>query len=259
MKVATATLVSAGSGLSPSGPALVNVADSGPGLAEVALVDTVSDERGWGRFVDTHPDATIYHGIRWRKLIRDVFGHTTYWLAARSSEGDTVGALPLVRLKSLLFGDYMVSLPFVNYGGALAHHPEVETVLMQEAVSLAREAGCSHVEFRDVHPRNGHWSSRTDKVVMELALTQDPDELFRSLGSKLRAQVRRSLREGATVHHGGRELLDDFYTVFSRNMRDLGTPVYSKRLFTEIFEPRRDSWRLIGLSQAAKADPCSCR
>ena len=23
-------------------------------------------------------------------------------------------------------------------------------------------------------------------------------------------------------------------------------------------EPRRDSWRLIGLSQAAKADPCSC-
>ena len=26
----------------------------------------------------------------------------------------------------------------------------------------------------------------------------------------------------------------------------------------QLYEPRRDSWRLIGLSQAAKADPCSC-
>ena len=30
---------------------------------------------------------------------------------------------------------------------------------------------------------------------------------------------------------GGEELLNDFYAVFSRNMRDLGTPVFSRRLF----------------------------
>ena len=31
------------------------------------------------------------------------------------------------------------------------------------------------------------------------------------------------------------ELLDAFYATFSRNMRDLGTPVYGRRFFSELF------------------------
>jgi FemAB-related protein (PEP-CTERM system-associated) len=36
------------------------------------------------------------------------------------------------------------------------------------------------------------------------------------------------------VVSGREELLDDFYSVFARNMRDLGTPVHSKRLFMTV-------------------------
>ena len=42
----------------------------------------------------------------------------------------------------------------------------------------------------------------------------------------MRNQVRKAEKSGLTVAHGGEELLPEFYSVFSRNMRDLGTPVY---------------------------------
>ena len=37
--------------------------------------------------------------------------------------GELVGVLPLVRQKSLVVGDFLTSIPFFNYGGALADMP----------------------------------------------------------------------------------------------------------------------------------------
>jgi hypothetical protein len=42
------------------------------------------------------------------------------------------------------------------------------------------------------------------------------------------------VKEGLTSKAGGIELLDDFYTVFSENMRDLGSPVHSKKLMKQV-------------------------
>lgn len=52
--------------------------------------------------------------------------------------------------------------------------------------------------------------------------------------AKLRSQVRRGEKEGMTIHVGGLDMLNDFYQVFSQNMRDLGTPVYRKQFFAAI-------------------------
>ena len=47
----------------------------------------------------------------------------------------------------------------------------------------------------------------------------------------MRNQVRKGEKSGLTAARGGEELLPEFYSVFSRNMRDLGTPVYGAGLF----------------------------
>ena len=60
-------------------------------------------------------------------------------------------------------------------------------------------------------------------------------ELFEELGSKVRAQIRKAQKFEFETHIGGAELVDDFYRVFARNMRDLGTPVYDKVFFANIF------------------------
>ena len=47
--------------------------------------------------------------------------------------------------------------------------------------------------------------------------------------------------ERADRVHGGRELVPEFYEVFARNMRDLGTPVYARRFFETILEEFPDT------------------
>jgi FemAB-related protein (PEP-CTERM system-associated) len=81
-------------------------------------------------------------------------------------------------------------------------------------------------------PSDFHLS--THKVNMILDLPESQDALGKSIGSKRRSQIKRPIREGVSHKIGGKELLDHFYDVFCQNMRDLGTPVYSKKLFADI-------------------------
>lgn len=206
-------------------------------LSLVPNIEVASDERDGNEldaFVIGHPGGSIYHLSCWRALIRHLFGHEALCLYARNAAGEITGLLPVVRLRSVLFGNYMVSMPYVNRGGALADDPVVEEALMCAAAQLAMRKGCSHVEFRDVFPRGPEWSLRTDKVAMVLPLAENTQALWKTIGTKCRAQVRRPMREGARVIHGGPELLGDFYAVFARNMRDLGTPVYPRRFFEAV-------------------------
>jgi FemAB-related protein (PEP-CTERM system-associated) len=144
------------------------------------------------------------------------------------------GMLPLVHLKSALFGNYMISLPYFNYGGVCADSEEIGGRLMREAVLYARKYNARHIELRHTHPISDSWQAKTNKVVMKLALPKGSDELWKSFPSKLRSQVQRPVKEGMYVKLGREESLDDFYAIFAENMRDLGTPVYSKGFFRSI-------------------------
>jgi FemAB-related protein (PEP-CTERM system-associated) len=70
---------------------------------------------------------------------------------------------------------------------------------------------------------------------MWLELPDSEEKLWQQVGTKVRAQVKRSRRFGLSVQFGGLELLEDFYQVFSENMRDLGTPVYDKSFFRNLY------------------------
>jgi len=188
----------------------------------------------WDRYVRQMCDASVYHLSVWKQLIENVFGHKTYYLYALDSEEHICGILPLVQLKSYLFGNYIVSLPFFNYGGMVVSDMQAEGVLTEYAISMAKRLGVSHIELRETLIRSENWKVRKDKVSMLLELPEKPEILWSSIGSKLRAQIKRPQREGVETTVGGVELVDDFYAVFSRNMRDLGTPVYSRKFFHTI-------------------------
>lgn len=190
--------------------------------------------RDWEEFVRSR-QASIYLLPGWAQLAHDVFGHRALFLEARGSDRRLAGILPLVQQKSLL-GNFMTSIPFFNYGGALADTPEARFSLMNRAREIAAEARCSYLELRDTDPTSDGWRARTDKVTMILQVPATADALAKALGSKLRSQIKRSVRENVTVRTGGLPLLDGFYDVFAQNMRDLGTPVYPKKFFAAILE-----------------------
>lgn len=215
-------------------------------------IDTLQqdEEKHWDDFVKAHPAGTAYHLCATRQVIQQSFNHQCHYLAAW--EGDKlIGALPLVRLKSPLFGDFMVSQPFFNYGGALVYHPAVRMALLDSASQKARDLGCSHIEYRDLQAYQD-LPSRDDKVAMWLALPDKVEVLWARIGTKVRAQIKRAARFGLQVEVGGGELLGDFYRVFAANMRDLGTPVYSKAFFRNILEAEVGDTRLVVVRKEGK-------
>jgi FemAB-related protein (PEP-CTERM system-associated) len=176
-------------------------------------------------------------------VIEDTFGHPTFYLSA-SDGSRVVGALPLAQLKSWAFGNMLVSLPFFNYGGICAEDDAVRRKLLDAAVALARERQADFLEIRHEDDWNQELPKKTSKVSMRLELPSSADELWKALGSKLRNQVQKPRKEGMTAAIGGEETLDHFYDVFSANMRDLGTPVYSKAFFLNILREFPDRTRI---------------
>jgi FemAB-related protein (PEP-CTERM system-associated) len=187
----------------------------------------------WDEFARTTPGGTLYHQLAWRRIFTGEFGWDTHYLGAWGTAG-LEGMLPLVRLKSRLFGDFLVSLPYVNYGGIVARSEAADRLLLSAAADLAGSLRVSHLELRELQGRGPDWPARTDKVSMQVALAATPEEHWGRLPAKLRSQVRRPQKEGTTTRIGGAELLPRFYAVFARNMRDLGTPVYARSFFATI-------------------------
>jgi FemAB-related protein (PEP-CTERM system-associated) len=146
--------------------------------------------------------------------------------------------LPLSFLHTRLFGKFLVALPYLNVGGVITDDEIVAAKLIDEAVQLADALNVKYLELR--HDRR--WShpalavESTQKVHMRLELPTDTEELWRRFNPKVRNQIRKAEQNNLTVHWGSRELLDEFYGVFAVNMRDLGTPVFGRRLFAAILK-----------------------
>jgi FemAB-related protein (PEP-CTERM system-associated) len=181
----------------------------------------------------------------WLTVLERGLQHTAYALEA-TENGRTTGYLPLAYVRSLLFGRFLVSLPYLNSGGVLADDDATKQNLVTAAVQLADALRVRYLELRHEAPLEhpALTGKLTSKVHMRLVLPSFAGPLWEGLPAKVRNQVRKGEKSGLKVEWGGRELLDDFYVVFCRNMRDLGTPVYSLRFFYSILTKFADAAEL---------------
>lgn len=200
----------------------------------VSRIQQTETHGAWDRYVCDHLEGTGYHLVAWRQVIERTSGHRTVYLMVQDDQREIRGVLPLVFLKSPLFGQFLVSVPYFNYGGVLADGEQSRSALVEAAIVAAKELGATHIELRHADGVTLPWPCKDHKVSMRLDLPSHFDELMKAFPPKLRSQVRRGGKEGMTVQVGGLDLLDDFYAVFARNMRDLGTPVYGKCFFADI-------------------------
>jgi serine/alanine adding enzyme len=204
--------------------------------AEIRLMQPAESHK-WDSYVLGHPKSTVYHLSAWQNVIRETYSHKPLYLVAKSSSSRKIsGVLPLFQLKSLLFGNQLISIPFFDLGGVLADGPEIEDALVIEAVRLGKTLEAGTLELR--HHREVLLSvpcaTKGQKVRLLLELPSSPDLLMNSFKSKLRSQIKKAIRAGLRAKIGGKELIDPFYEVFLVNMRDLGSPVHSRKLFESV-------------------------
>jgi serine/alanine adding enzyme len=198
------------------------------------------DEAAWDSFARVQPGFTHFHLLGWRDVIRRAFGHECIYLAAYSG-ADLAGILPLVRVKSALFGHYLVSMPFLNYGGPLGTDESVRA-LVAYAAGIATRDRVKLLELRSRIPLPVELTVSHRKITVVLDFKATADLTFKAFDSKLRSQIRRPQKEGVIVKFGA-DQVRPFYEVFAKHMRDLGTPVQSLRLFLSIADAfPADAW-----------------
>ncbi|QBH13747.1 hypothetical protein DO021_12190 [Desulfobacter hydrogenophilus] len=189
---------------------------------------TVSDKEAWDNYVLSHSNGIAYQLFAWKEAVEKAYKFETCYLMARDNRR-IKGVLPLIIFKLPFSKKKLISLPYCDAGGPLADDTLIESALFQKSLEIAQSA---KVSIRSTRPFSGLPSETTinqQKARMLLNLPDGSDLLLAGLKAKVRSQVKKAHKNGLTSTLGFLDLLSDFYSVFSENMRDLGSPVHSRK------------------------------
>jgi FemAB-related protein (PEP-CTERM system-associated) len=212
----------------------------------VTITTLGADKAGWDRFVQAHPRASFFHRSEWRDVIGRAFGHRTHYLLAEQ-DGAVTGVLPLAQVKTRLFGHTLISLPFCVYGGPLAVDAGTARALADHAAQLGRTLGAAATELRFMDPpQEGEldesWQQRSGLyVTFRRPITGDDEANLKAIPRKQRAMVRKGIDRGLTAVTDRN--VDRLHGIYAESVRNLGTPVFSRRYFrilAEAFGPDMD-------------------
>lgn len=199
-------------------------------MPTVGILD-INDEAGaacWDRFVASCPTATFFHRAGWQRIIARVFRHRTHFLYVER-DGAIEGVLPLAHVKSLLFGNGLVSLPFAVYGGVAAIDEQAAELLEAEAQALAGKLGVEHLELRNVAPRHPDWPTQDLYVTFRKAILPDEEANMLAIPRKQRAMVRKGIANGLVAEVDA--TIDRFFALYADNVHRHGTPAMPRRYF----------------------------
>lgn len=218
-------------------PSITAVSSLGP----VHIVDSVADS-DLSAFLASHPAATPFHTAAWGRAIEQATGHVWHIIGARDNTGILIGALPVHHVRSRLFGNALVSSGFAVGGGILVSDERAIAPLADAAVALAAELGVDTIELRGAVQPDG-WMIDSDShlgFVRPLAVDQDAELL--AIPRKHRAEVRKALANGLSVETGqGRSDRAAHYATYATSVRNLGTPVFPRKLFAAVLDQFGDA------------------
>jgi len=187
----------------------------------------------WDAFVAGCASATFFHKAGWQKIVGEVFGHRTYFLYAERA-GVIEGVLPLGHVKSLLFGNALVSLPFAVYGGVAASSPEAAEALEVEAQAIASQLAVDHLELRNLGQRHPDWPTQDLYVSFRKFLEPEVEANMLAIPRKQRAMVRKGVKNGLRSEIDAS--VDRFFALYADNVHRHGTPAMPKRYFETLLQ-----------------------
>lgn len=191
----------------------------------------------WDQFVYAHEKATFFHLSGWRQILSDYFGYECRFLYAKRGS-EIVGVLPLTHFKNVLAGNALVSSPFLVYGGPVSADSEAEAALVDHAIQLAGSLAVDYLEIRSQSALPGQWATKDLYFYFQKAIAPTAKENLAAIPRKQRAVVRKGIKLGLNATWDND--LDRFYPIFAESYRNLGTPVFSKGLFSKLYEVFKD-------------------
>lgn len=190
-------------------------------------------------FLANQAEVTPFHRPAWLNAVAKGTGNRAL-VAGIEKGGSLTALLPLVDVRSRLFGKVLVSCGFGVGGGVLAGTSCEADALYALAEDLAGLRGCTTIELRGgpLPVNRSGWTVRHDTHLGYAAplATSDEDQLL-AIPRKQRAEVRKGLAAPLSVSVGS--AAGDrraHYAVYSESVRNLGTPVFPRALFNAVLD-----------------------
>ncbi len=205
----------------------------------------------WDEFVTAMPAGTFFHRAAWADVIAQGFGHGTHYVFTER-DGAITGVLPLVHVKTRLFGNNLISNPFCVYGGPIAADAESASALESHAIDLMARTGASVTEFRYRDPVASDWLERPDLyVTFRRPITASHDANMKAIPRKQRAMVRKGIQYGLTsvADRDTRRL----HAIYAESVRNLGTPVFGHDYFLLLMRAFRDDADIVTIFDGDRA------
>lgn len=193
-----------------------------------------SDEAIWDNYVVNHPDGAVFHLTSWKRVVEQTFGYKSFYLLAEfnttsNRTGTLAGVLPIFKINSLIFGNYLVSAPFAELGGALADNQNVQNFLINAAIDIAEKIKCDYLELRnrkkvlELPAKSLYYNFRRE-------IFPDLDQNLKAIPRKARRMIRQGEKCGLTAEFGT-HLFPEFYDIMTKSFHSLGTPIFSRKFF----------------------------
>jgi len=191
----------------------------------------------WNKFVNMNSYATPYHLWEYGKSLSLAYGYKRFYLIAKEDE-EIVGILPLIQVKSLLFYNKLISLPFCEYGGQLSESKYIAKSLWEMAIEVAKKLKVDYIEIRNPNsiPNINGYHKIQRYVTFEIDLTKSKESLWRNLDKKTRNAIRKAMENGVEVEEVKNENdLKLYYKLYLKTQKRHGSPPNSFKLFYNIY------------------------
>ncbi len=205
---------------------------------------TSADAARWDAYVEAQDDATFFHRAGWARVIESALKRPCHFLYVEE-DGQIQGVLPLVAVKSWIFGKSLISTGFFVYGGPVADSDAAHGALDEAAWALAGREGIPVLEYRNRRRMRPGWVCKDGLYcTFRKELEGDTEGNMQAIPRKQRAMVRKGIKAGL-VSEIDRDP-DRLYPLFAESYRNLGTPVFTRKLFDSIIDvfPEED-WQIL--------------
>jgi FemAB-related protein (PEP-CTERM system-associated) len=223
------------------------------------LIATERESQVWNSFVENHPHSSPYHTWEFGKAFSVTYDQRRYYFIAKT-DNEIIGVFPLIHIRSRLFLNKLISLPFCEYGGPLINpnflnSGELIEGLLRQILTLASFLGVDYIEVRnpsygeeELQKQGFRYAGRY--ITLRIDLLKGKENLWRSLDKKTRNSTRKAMEKDLKIYEITKEdELKRYYSLYLKTQKKHGAPPHSYKLFWNLFRLNKGKGMKIVISE----------
>jgi FemAB-related protein (PEP-CTERM system-associated) len=209
----------------------------------VAYTEALRDE--WDRFVLAR--GTIFHTIAFRQILVQSFGYECGYHAIVDEDNHICAVIPLITGRNLQLKRVGVSLPFVNYMDICANSEAALSFAVAAITKIKSDHDLAYIELRlkEQNIAESCWNINLNHHTFVLPLSEDEEKVLSLSTASNRNHVRKVYKNNWFTVSFDAGYLEDFYRVYIRRMKQLGSPAPDIQFFKYFFAYLPDNTALL--------------